>query len=128
MTIAHSARKGGPMLRWGFLLLLGLLAVSLVTTSTVHARELPGMASIECSGVTDKAAGQGAIPDSGDTGAPAEKSPPAQHATCHAPAISLPDFIASPPLFVAPTPDRLMRVASRPPLDLIHLDIRPPIA
>lgn len=130
MTIARRARKGGPMLRWGFLLLLGLLAVSLVATSTVHAREFPGMTTIECSGVSDTSADPGVIlalgGDKGD--APAEKSPPAQHATCHAPATSLPDFVAAAPLLTASTPDRLVRVATRLPLDLIHLDIRPPIA
>jgi hypothetical protein len=130
MTIARHSRKGGPMLRWSFLLLLGILAVSLVATSTVHAREFPGMATIECSGVADKSADESAALDmAGDADeAPAGKSPPPQHATCHAPATSLPEFTASSPLFVAPTRDRLVRVATRLPLDLIRLDIRPPIA
>jgi hypothetical protein len=118
------------MLRWSFLLLLGLLSVSLVATSTVHAREFPGMATIECSGVADKSADDGAILDNvGETDkAPTEKAPSAQHATCHAPATSLPELTAASPLFVAPTPDRLVRIATRLPLDLIRLDIRPPIA
>lgn len=130
MTIARRSRKGGPMLRWTFLLLFGLLSVSLVATSTVHAREFPGMATIECSGVADKSADKGAILDNvGEMDeAPAEKSFPPQHATCHAPATSLPEFTASPPLVVASMPDRLVRVATRLPLDLIRLDIRPPIA
>ena len=130
MTIARRSRKGGPMLRWSFLLVLGILSLSLLVTSTVHAREFPGIPTIDCSGTVDKSVKDKAVSD--DIGesreAPTDKSPPLQHATCHAPASSLPDVAASSPLFVAVPRNRLTRVTTQAPLNLIRLDIRPPIA
>lgn len=128
MTIDGRSLMACTMLRWGFLLLLGVLAGSLIATSTVHAREFPGIPTIECSGVVSGAI-DGVDAADGESGeAPAEKAPPLQHATCHAPATSLPALQTSAPIFVAPARDRLMRAVAEAHLGLIHRDIRPPIA
>lgn len=109
------------MMRWGFLLLLGMLAVSLLATSTVHAREFSGVATLECSGVVGDGK-QDSEP------APAEKSAPAQHATCHAPAASIPSVGVEPSLISDRQRDPLARIIEAVPLAVIDRDIRPPIA
>lgn len=65
-------------------LLLVLLASSLVVTATVHAREIPGPATIECSGTIHSEGG--ADRAQGD----ADKAMPHHHGTCHGQAQTLP--------------------------------------
>ncbi|MFW2852678.1 hypothetical protein ACM61V_12235 [Sphingomonas sp. TX0543] len=65
-------------------LFLMLIASSLLMSATVHARELPGVATIECSGAvhTDGDADQ----SQGDS----DKAMPHHHGTCHSSAMQIP--------------------------------------
>lgn len=67
---------------WSFLLVM--IASSLVMTATVHAREIPGQVTIECTGTvhTDGDADQ----SQGD----ADKAIPHHHGTCHGQTLNVP--------------------------------------
>lgn len=112
------------MLRWIVLLLLGLSAGSLLATSVVHAREFSGAPTLECSGVVADAD----TIDQGDSDDGSDPSPPAQHATCHAPVTSLPPLAVAPASWAEARRDILVRASREPMLDLVDRTIRPPIA
>lgn len=57
--------------------LLYLLTVSLLTTTVVHAREIPGAPTIECSGYVHSDG------DSDQTQGDADKAMPHHHGSCH---------------------------------------------
>lgn len=66
----------GPMLRHG-LLFLCLLVTSLVTATTIHAREWPGVSSIECSGTLHSDG------DADQSPGDADQAAPHHHGSCH---------------------------------------------
>jgi hypothetical protein len=72
-------------------LLLMLIASSLVMTATVHARELPGAAMIECSGTVHS---QG---DADQSQGDSDKAVPHHHGTCHSSAMQMPASDKLPP-------------------------------
>lgn len=103
-------------------LLLVMIASSLVMTATVHAREIPGQVTIECTGTvhTDGDADQ----SQGD----ADKAMPHHHGTCHGQSLDVPATDAeslmtrADSLRAVPAPDRAM--ASH----LVDPALRPPTA
>lgn len=109
------------MLRRVFILLVGILAISMVSTSTIHAAEFPGAVTTDCVG----AASHGHASDQNSS---SEKSVPAAHANCHSPAVSLPTLDA--PAEIAfmphsiPAPHALQELVSL----MVAPGIRPPIA
>lgn len=72
------------MFRWMSTLLLGLLALSLTTTATVHAREFPANTSIECTGIIHQDG------DSDQSQGDADKTVPHHHGTCHGQVANIP--------------------------------------
>lgn len=54
-----------PMFRKGFLI-VWLLAVALVATTTVHAQEIPGVVTLECSGAVHAERDNDSKPTSGE--------------------------------------------------------------
>ena len=65
-------------------LLLVLIASSLMVTATVHARELPGTVTIECSGALHQDG------DADQSQGDADKATPHHHGTCHGQSMQVP--------------------------------------
>lgn len=109
-----------PMLRNSFLWLC-LLVMSLVASTTLHARELPGLTSIECTGTVHAGSEQQPSSDSPDKGM-------AHHHGCHSASSFLPSegpfsYSFDPPLNLVPAASATVLSCwqSGP-------DLRPPIA
>ena len=83
MTMRARFDMPASMLRHCWLLLLGLLACSLVATTTGHAREALGTPEISCSGETHVDGDRDQVPADADQGIPHH------HATCHGHAVAL---------------------------------------
>jgi len=64
-------------------LFITLIASSLITSATVHARELPGPVMIECSGTVHEDG------DADQTQSDADKAIPHHHGTCHGQAMQI---------------------------------------
>lgn len=77
MTGGIRSAKRCAMIRKIWSLLLLMLASSLVMSATVHAREWPGSATIECSGTVHSEG------DSDQSPGDADKGMPHHHGTCH---------------------------------------------
>lgn len=101
-------------------LFLVWIASSLVMTATIHAREIPGPVTIECSGAVHSEG------DADQSQGDADKAIPHHHGTCHASSLDVPrnDMLASRMganalrTFPAPTDSftsRLIDPALRPP-------------
>lgn len=108
------------MLRGLWYFLLVMTASSLVMTATVHAREIPGPITLECSGTVHSAG------DADQSPGDADKAIPHHHGTCHGQSLDVPatDALSSMTLadtvrpFPAPdssTVSRLVDPALRPP-------------
>ncbi|RZF65943.1 hypothetical protein EWE75_02815 [Sphingomonas populi] len=65
-------------------LLLVIIASSLVMTATVHAREIPGPATIECNGTVHSDG------DADQSQGDADKAMPHHHGTCHSQVLDVP--------------------------------------
>lgn len=65
-------------------LFLILIASSLVMTATIHAREIPGPATIECSGAVHSEG------DADQSQGDADKAIPHHHGTCHGSSLDMP--------------------------------------
>jgi hypothetical protein len=72
------------MFRWMSTLLMGLVALSMTTTATVHARELPAAVSIECTGIVHQDG------DADQSQGDADKAVPHHHGTCHGQVANVP--------------------------------------
>lgn len=72
------------MLRKFWSLLLVMIASSLVMTATVHAREVPGPVTIECSGTVHSDG------DADQSQGDADKAMPHHHGTCHGQSLNIP--------------------------------------
>lgn len=110
------------MLRKLWSLLLVVIASSLVVTATVHAREIPGSITIECSGT---------VHSDGDTDqsqGDSDKAMPHHHGTCHGQSLNVPavdklsSMLRTTALRPFPSSDRAM--ASH----LVDPALRPPTA
>jgi|GEM_PF-1266269 len=110
------------MLRWFFLLLVGVAAVSMVMGSTVHAAEIPASGVSHC--IDIDTANDGSHGDE----APAEKSTQFAHASCHAPAAALPSFEGSIERTFVRSPVAAPYVNHALVSLIVAPDIRPPIA
>ncbi len=103
-------------------LLLVMIATSLVMAATMHAREIPGRVTIECSGTvhTDGDADQ----SQGD----ADKAMPHHHGTCHGQSLDVPATEALSSMVRAdslrPFPEPASAIASH----LVDPALRPPAA
>lgn len=110
------------MLRRFWSLLLVMIASSLVMTATVHAREIPGPVTIECSGT---------VHSDGDTDqsqGDADKAMPHHHGTCHGQSLDVPATDAMPSMShlgdMRPSPAPVSVFASH----LVDPALRPPAA
>jgi hypothetical protein len=72
------------MLRKLWSLLLVMIASSLVMTATVHAQEMPGIVTIECSGAVHSEG------DADQSQGDSDKAVPHHHGTCHGPSLNVP--------------------------------------
>ncbi|TVV74353.1 hypothetical protein [Sphingomonas solaris] len=108
------------MLRKLWSLLLVMIASSLVVTATVHAREIPGPVTIECSGAVHSDG------DADQSQGDADKAMPHHHGTCHGQSLNVPatDEVVSmaratgllpSPAVVSPMASHLVDAALRPP-------------
>jgi len=91
MTGPRECGMGGPMSRWGVSLLLMLLS-SFLATAALHAAEISGPVTMECSGY---------VHDEGDADqsqGDADKGVPHHHANCHGGASFLPSRDMDPQL------------------------------
>ena len=61
-----------------------VIASSLVMTATVHAREIPGSATLECSGAVHSEG------DADQSPGDADQAIPHHHGTCHGPSLDVP--------------------------------------
>lgn len=84
MTLQRISTRRGAMLRKFWTLLLIMIASSLVVTATVHARELPGALTIECSGTVHSDG------DADQSQGDSDKSVPHHHGSCHGPSLNVP--------------------------------------
>ena len=122
MTLGRISTRRPEMLRRLWSLLLVMIASSLVMTATVHAREVAGPVTIECSGTVHS--GGDADQSQGD----ADKAVPHHHATCHGQLLNLPASNALPLMACAdglhPFPAPASAIASH----LVDPALRPPAA
>ncbi|RVT95046.1 hypothetical protein EOD43_04150 [Sphingomonas crocodyli] len=103
-------------------LVLALLASSLVMTATVHAREIPGPVTVECSGAVHSEG------DADQSQGDSDKAIPHHHGSCHGQAMNLP---ATEAISLAHY-DRDMRLRSAADLGIpsspVEPGLRPPAA
>jgi len=103
---------------WSFLLVM--IVSSLVMTGTVHAREIPGPITLECSGTMHSDG------DADQSPGDADKAMPHHHGTCHGQSLDVPatDALSSSRIADSlhpfakpdsPTASRLVDPALRPP-------------
>ncbi len=110
------------MLRRVWSLLLVLIASSLVMTATVHAREVPGPVTIECSGTVHQDG------DADQSSGDADQGMPHHHGTCHGQSL---DLAAAGPLAMLLRAAALRPFAGRDdagPSRLVDPALRPPAA
>jgi len=110
------------MLRRLWSLLLVIIASSLVMTATVHAREIPGPVTIECSGLVHSDG------DADQSQGDADKAIPHHHGTCHGQSLDAPATDAMPSMShsgdMPPFPAPVSAFAS----NLVDPALRPPAA
>lgn len=110
------------MLRGFWSLLLVMIASSLVMTATVHAREIPGPVTIECSGTVHSDG------DGDQSPGDADKAMPHHHGSCHGQTLDVP---ATGALSSSTHADRLRPFpapASATASHLVDPALRPPAA
>lgn len=105
---------------WCFLL-LGLILTSLTTASIIHAREVPGAASIECSGYVH---GE----DDGDQSQGDPDKAVQHHSTCHGSTAVIPARDAAPSVVAVPRAPAVPRATVVPGHWNPGPGLRPPIA
>ena len=110
------------MFRWVSTLLMGLVALSMTTTATVHARELPAPVSIECTGVVHQDG------DSDQSQGDADKAAPHHHGTCHGQIADVPVTEAFAYSFFGDDLGPLLRGDSSRPSSPAEPGLRPPSA
>lgn len=122
MTLRAISLKRISMLRKLWSLLLVMIASSLVMTATVHAQEMPGIVTIECSGAVHSEG------DADQSQGDSDKAVPHHHGTCHGPSLNLPatDELAAMVRAegMRPFPGSDSAIASR----LVDPALRPPTA
>lgn len=110
------------MLRKFWSLFLVMIASSLVVTATVHARELPGTLTIECSGAVHTEG------DADQSQGDSDKAVPHHHGTCHGHSLNVPASDGLPAAALLsdrrPLPGSDSATASR----LVDPALRPPAA
>jgi hypothetical protein len=84
MTLFLISIRRQAMLRRLWSLLLVMIASSLVVTATVHAHEIPGQVTIECSGTVHSDG------DADQSQGDADKAMPHHHGTCHGQTLDVP--------------------------------------
>ncbi|WP_082543426.1 hypothetical protein [Sphingomonas sp. Leaf339] len=103
-------------------LLLVMIASSLVMTAAVHAREIPGLVTIECSGTVHSDG------DADQSQGDADKAMPHHHGTCHGQTLDVPASDTLPSMTSAdglrPFPASTSAIASH----LTDPALRPPAA
>jgi hypothetical protein len=106
----------------GHILLLWLMALSMLTTTAVHAQEFPTSAAVDCSGFVHSEG------DSDESQGDADKAVPHHHTSCHSGFASVPQ--ATNNLLVLSPAKVRNRMFDSPSLDrwAIGPDLRPPIA
>ena len=99
-----------------------MIAASLVVTGTVHAQEMPGIVTIECSGAVHSEG------DADQSQGDFDKAVPHHHGTCHGSSLNLPatDNLAAMVRAdgMRPFPSSDTAIASR----LVDPGLRPPAA
>lgn len=122
MTLGRISTRRPAMLRrlWSFLLVM--IASSLVMTATVHAREIPGPVTIECSGTVHSDG------DADQSQGDADKAVPHHHATCHGQTLDVPASDTLPSIArvggLRPFPTPASAIASH----VVDPALRPPAA
>lgn len=105
---------------WSFLLMM--IASSMVLTATVHAQELPGAPTIECSGTVHTEG------DADQSQGDPDQAAPHHHGTCHGSSLNVPSSVDMPTMpylsAVRPFPGSDSATASR----VIDPALRPPAA
>lgn len=107
------------MLTRAWSLLLMLLLSSLVMATTVHARELAGPATVECSG---------SVHDDADTAPDSDKAALHHHGNCHAGTFSVPQRGALTLLSLATASPATLAQDRGQPSRAIDPALRPPAA
>jgi hypothetical protein len=105
---------------WSFMLVM--IASSLVMTATVHAREITGPVTIECSGTVHSDG------DADQSQGDADKAVPHHHATCHGQSLNLPASDALPLMARANDLHPFPAPASAFASHLVDPALRPPAA
>lgn len=122
MTLGRISTRRPEMLRRLWSLLLVMIASSLVMTATVHAREIPGPVTIECSGTVHSDG------DADQSQGDADKAVPHHHATCHGQTLDVPASDTLPSIArvggLRPFPTPASAIASH----VVDPALRPPAA
>lgn len=122
MTLRSVSTRRHAMLRRFWSLLLVMIASSMVMAATVHAREIPGPATIECSGAVHSEG------DADQSQGDADKAMPHHHGTCHGQTLNVPATDVLPSMTrgdsLRPFPAPASAIASH----LVDPALRPPTA
>ncbi|TPG47156.1 hypothetical protein EAH76_22370 [Sphingomonas glacialis] len=110
------------MLRRLWSLLLVMIASSLVMSATVHAREIPGPMTIECSGTVHS------DDDADQSPGDADNAISHHHGTCHGASLDVPATEALPMLVRADSLRAVSAPDSAPASRAIDPALRPPAA
>jgi hypothetical protein len=84
MTLRGNSARRSEMLRKFWSLLLIMIASSLVVTATVHAQEILGSLTIECSGTVHSDG------DADQSQGDSDNALPHHHGSCHSPSLNVP--------------------------------------
>ncbi|QGP78651.1 hypothetical protein [Sphingobium sp. CAP-1] len=103
-------------------MLFCLVVTALTTSGTVHAREISGPPTIECSGYVHSDG------DRDETQGDSDEAVPHHHGTCHGAVSLLPGKIAAPRLFDLSSEPKWVAVTSALGPWSPGPDLRPPIA
>lgn len=103
-------------------LMMILVASSLVMATTVHARELPGKVTIDCTGTVAASADVAHAQGNND------QDVPHRHGTCHGPVMQVPASDANAAPMQRITAPRYLASAGSIPSRLVDPALRPPTA
>lgn len=122
MTALGNRSTLSAMLRRIWSLLLIIVASSLVVTVTVHAQELPGALTIECSGAVHSDG------DADQSQGDADRGVPHHHSSCHGLSLKVPETNRLMALVGAGSMRSVPQSDDAGPSRLIDPGLRPPAA